>query len=66
MNKKIIKNKVGQTIFQLSLNQTIKYDPQTDSYIIQTEVDTPVGAQTHTSIIGSDILDQMYNMSWED
>lgn len=58
---KIDKLKDGRTSVQILLNQTITYDPSTDSYMIQTEV----GDRIHTSTINSDILDALYNRAWE-
>ena len=58
---KIDKLKDGRTSVQILLNQTITYDPSTDSYMIQTEV----GDRIHTSTITSDIMDELYNRAWE-
>jgi hypothetical protein len=58
---KINKLKDGRTSIQILLNQTITYDPSTDSYMIQTDM----GDRVHTSNIGSDILDALYNYAWE-
>lgn len=64
---KISKNKnSGKTVINTALNQTITYDPTTDSYMIQTECNTPVGMQIHTTTVSSAILDQMYNISWHE
>jgi hypothetical protein len=60
---KIKKDSSGETFCQILPNQIIIYDPATDSYIIETEMDTPVGIQLHTSKIPSYVLDQLYNES---
>ena len=57
----IMKMKDGRTSFRLKENQVITYDPSSDSYMIQTEVDDRI----HTSTIGSDVLDALHNRAWE-
>jgi len=59
-NFKIKKDNQGKTSVKILENQTITYDPETDSYVIQTELE-----QVHTSIIPQSILDQLYNTAWE-
>jgi hypothetical protein len=57
----IRKDSRGKTSTNITENQVITYDPSLRGYMIQTEV----GGRTHTSLITSDILDELYNRSWE-
>lgn len=59
-NFKIKKDNQGKTSVKILENQIITYVPETDSYIVQTELD-----QVHTSVIPSYLLDQLYNTAWE-
>ena len=59
---KIVKNKNGCTSVEVLLNQTIIYDPGSDSYTIET--DTPDG-QIHRSTVPSWVLDALHNRAWE-
>lgn len=65
-NIKIDKDSSGKTSYQALPNQVIIYDPKIDSYIIETEVDSPVGTQLHTSKISRSILEFLFKETWEE
>lgn len=61
MNIKKLKN--GKTVYKVCDNQVIYYDPEISSYIIETDI---IPSQLHVTKIGSDVLDRLYNLAWED
>lgn len=56
---KIEKDNNGRTSSNIG-GHVIIYDPQTDSYSIELD-----GKNYSKIIIGSDLLDKLYNYSWE-
>jgi len=61
----IDKDSSGNTSYQVLPNQIIIYDPKIDSYIIETEVDSPVGIQLHISKISRFILEALFKETLE-
>lgn len=59
---KINKDKFNNYFCVLNNNQTISYDKANDSYIIVSSINDVI----QTTVIFSDVLDKLYNLSWED
>lgn len=59
---KIKKDKFKKYFAELNSNQIISYNPSDDSYIIVTSIND----QVVTTVISNDLLDKLYNLSWED
>jgi len=62
----IDKDSSGNTSYQVLPNQTIIYNHKNDSYLIETEVDSPVGTQLHTSTVPRFILEALFKETWEE
>jgi hypothetical protein len=62
IRSKIKKLANGSTSVKILRNQKVTYDPQIDSYVIETDI---LNEQVHYSTIPSYIFDQLYNKSWE-
>lgn len=59
---KVKKLKDGRASVDVTLNQKITYDPQIDSYVIETDI---LGGQIHRTQVHSSVFDKLHNLAWE-